>query len=1231
MNSFLISVGVVIVLALSAALIGPAFVDWNGYRATIQDAGTRLTGRQVVISGALDVKILPAPVLRAKNVILFSPKDGRQDPLATAREVVLKLDLGALLLGRAEITDLEINDARLKVKVRQDGTVNWVRAAATGAANTGNTDDTTLRRVVLRGASLEFTDEAAETQRWLEGIDAEITAATLSGPFRLGGSFGKTADRRKFVFNTGALRPGGPLRVSGRVDAPFGAQVSFDGALTGWDAPPRFAGRLKLVKSLGPVAKAAKAASGEPGRVVVEAQIDAGLRDVEMTDLSLVVTASGQTLNLAGSGRLGWHGDPDFNIELKALRLDADAILAGIDPAQSMAQSLGAFAGLIDGWLEQTGASGQVALKASSVLLAGELVQDLNLAVDVTAGKMGIKTLKARFPGQADMSISGAMLRGDAVPGFSGKMFINALDIGHFVKWAVPQRYGQFIAVLPKSRGKLSLRAGLEVQDGRFTLSSIDALLDGQAVSGKVLVVREGLGELRADLSFDTLDLDRVFGTEKSRRPSAAAPAISEPGRASPVFNLTLAAKRALWRGREARTVKLKATLSQERWDVSAFAVENFAGAQMSGRGSFGVDLLRPEAKIGTKAQGAVSLKTADLPALIKALPRAAPVLDWLGADRTRELRDAQIDLEFKTTKTAKGWQFDGSAAGMVGGTTIVLKGTGEEGGEAFSLGKATLTLANPQAGKLLSQLGFPAGAKPDGAGATATVSVEPGTGGGIEISASGEALQTQITIVAALEPAPLAYRGKLKIRALTSAGLAQFFTLSALASALPVALDADFAGDGSGLSLSDISGKAGGVRLVAGGEILFDPRPRVALSVALDQVSLPWLAGSVFLAPVASPKSNTQGATWSTDLINTEILDIADIDIKAAIGRLGLGGGFALYDVGTALKFAAGDLSVSGLKGRLGPHETAGRVSADFAVGVRDFTLGLDGEIALANADLGRLLFDVNRRALLNGRVNAKAKFTAQGRSLLSLVSSLAGAGKVSVAKVAVPRLDWAELRQTSAQVANASGPNDAGLVTSLLAKAMRGQTRITLEPGTIEATNGRIKFGPLVAVAGASRGEMTSFVDLPARRFDQELVLSAPASPRLAVIHAGQLSQIAREIVVTNLADSAIRMIEPPAATPLKNPFAKGVLPARPGLVKIRTKSTPPPKASPPAITASPALPGRAGTEVKKDPAPVEKRQQLPTGLIEQRLIDLPLPEISGAAPTAPPMPAIPVVPPA
>ena len=58
---WLVSLGVILVLLLGAAVVAPNFIDWNQYKSTAEKQATELTGLELKVGGDVSLALLPSP------------------------------------------------------------------------------------------------------------------------------------------------------------------------------------------------------------------------------------------------------------------------------------------------------------------------------------------------------------------------------------------------------------------------------------------------------------------------------------------------------------------------------------------------------------------------------------------------------------------------------------------------------------------------------------------------------------------------------------------------------------------------------------------------------------------------------------------------------------------------------------------------------------------------------------------------------------------------------------------------------------------------------------------------------------------------------------------------------------------------------------------------------------------------------------------------------------------
>src|SRR5438128_12111978 len=71
----LLGLAIAIILALTAALVGPHFVDWNRYRAEFEANASALIGLEVRAKGAIELRLLPTPALMLGQFEVSRPGD----------------------------------------------------------------------------------------------------------------------------------------------------------------------------------------------------------------------------------------------------------------------------------------------------------------------------------------------------------------------------------------------------------------------------------------------------------------------------------------------------------------------------------------------------------------------------------------------------------------------------------------------------------------------------------------------------------------------------------------------------------------------------------------------------------------------------------------------------------------------------------------------------------------------------------------------------------------------------------------------------------------------------------------------------------------------------------------------------------------------------------------------------------------------------------------------------
>jgi hypothetical protein len=996
--------------------------------------------------------------------------------------------------------------------VDRNGTFNWGPAAAGGG-------DAELSRVTFRHASMtngivSLVDGVSDASLVLDHVDLTVTAGGLAGPYRITGSHGAERARLPFTISSGRVDTGAPTRVSGRLGLDPATEASFDGTLRGWNGTPHFSGSTRVTRTL-------SKPGAEPAELRAEAHAEIGPGGSDFTELTVVATDGDETSTATGDARIiNDNGAPRVSLDLKARRLDFGALAADGNLA---GQGIAAVLAEANGWLGESTLTGRLSLGVDGAVYGGELVRDVQAVFNIGAESLGIETFGATLPGQSEFGFSGGLVRGDAAGKLVGRLVLNTRDLRRLLEWSLPPARASIAALIPANHGRLSITGGFAAEPGSVEMTGVEGLLEGDSFSGDISFDVGEPGEAHADLAFDRLDLDRLIATTfdpldlVTGAPPAAA---DEP--ALPALGLEIDARRVRWRGREARGASFVARLADRGLILERLALDDFAGAAVTADGE------------GRLAEGGLvgginlGVRTANLPAAIDAFGLDIARSLGQGPSWASLVGEADLTGRLESLRRDGEWRVRGAVSGRIGGTDIDAELTGTAPPADVAAGRIAghAVLASEDAGRLLAQLGV-GGLPVSTPGEVGTLDVElAGTvEEGLAYTARASGLTAEASLAGRLRAAPLHLAGDLVARVgdirHAAAGLGlRAGAGAAAATDLSAAIEVT---DEGLVDVRDLAGSVAGSAVEGGVRIRLAGTPGAQLALKLDTLSLPWALAALFAGgdgEVSAASPPLPGALWSTGLIDTVALGGFPVAARAEIRRLELGRGLALDGARFEGGVGDGKLEIRELTGTL---DGGGAVSASGRFRQTELSLELDGKVAAAGLPVADLLADGEGRPLLTGHGDIEAEVSASGRSLLSLVSSLAGEGRVTGASLDLPRLGTDRLMRRIA------GAVDAAAARALIGQARGGATTLEIGPGALRAANGRITLGPLPVTAGALTGKLTGFVNLADGRIDQEIALTDPGGTHLDVIHAGEFGDLTREIELTGTAAGLVRWTEP------------------------------------------------------------------------------------------------------
>ncbi len=398
------------VVAIAYILIG---TNPNDYKSEIVDQVKTNTGRELVIDGDIDWRLLPSIGLTLGKIRIKNPEGFPEQPLLRLESAKVDLAFWPLLSKKIEIGLISIEGLSLFIHTRKDGVSNLEQPedfkkeledakekSAESQSEPSGIKSLTIKGIQVLDANVLIEDLAAQTKQTV-------------GPLN---------------FTLGKLEPGKAVPISLSIMADTGdIKVSINSK-----------GQIRIGKELQQFEmidlNTEITASGES---LPDKQLDIQHRMSGNYNLTQqIASLDSMTLSLLGMELKGkveaqLAGKPDINYELTAGAIDLDAIMAKL-PQQSEQKGDATPVQPIDlSWMNDFNVKGLVA--AESIKVSNMTVSDIKLPMNLKDGKLNLSNIKANlYEGNmiADASLDGR----SKIPKYSFKSSLNNVQALPLVK-----------------------------------------------------------------------------------------------------------------------------------------------------------------------------------------------------------------------------------------------------------------------------------------------------------------------------------------------------------------------------------------------------------------------------------------------------------------------------------------------------------------------------------------------------------------------------------------------------------------------------------------------------------------------------------------------------------------------------------------------------------------------------------------------------------------------------
>ena len=189
MQTTLLGIGIAIILALIAALVGPHVVDWRCIARCSSAKASCLVGAPTRIDGAIEVRLLPVPGVTFRDVrVAGSAPDAR----LSAREVGVEFALGPLVRGEWRVTDMRIVAPEIQAGVDSKGQFAWAGNVPSSQSDAlsidqlsiqdGRSSSPTRRARPARASNISRSAETCDRWRARLAARADLSSADSATP-----------------------------------------------------------------------------------------------------------------------------------------------------------------------------------------------------------------------------------------------------------------------------------------------------------------------------------------------------------------------------------------------------------------------------------------------------------------------------------------------------------------------------------------------------------------------------------------------------------------------------------------------------------------------------------------------------------------------------------------------------------------------------------------------------------------------------------------------------------------------------------------------------------------------------------------------------------------------------------------------------------------------------------------------------------------------------------------
>jgi len=1113
LGRILVFLGGLLALVLFSALLIPYFVDWTDFRRDFEDQASRILGKKVVVHGRVEARILPFPSVTLHDVRAGTDADG--SPLIQVARFSMDAELAPFLSGEARIFDMRIEEPKAKIRLLKDGTLDWMRGSrAEIPART-----VVLESVHIEGGQIEFIDEQSGRNRVVTGLNADMSANSLAGPWKAEGRAAVDGHPGSFSLSSSepdyaAGRMGLRVRV---VPDEHPVEVDLDGAIAATAGKPAYSGSFAF--SFREDEKQKQAGQSLFSSPRTRGSFELTNESVRISSYRMELGGSENPYVVTGEATLDTGAKPEFLLTADGQQIDVARFAPPVvqtgktsrQPSVSVRQRIEAFAAMV-ARIPVPQVPGKASISLPALVSDDTTIRDIRLDVRPDGSGWQVVNAVATLPGRTQLEAKGSLtLLGG--PAFNGNLLLASNQPSGLANWLSGSVDP---AIRQLNAAGFSADVSLTTLNQRF--NNLELAIGDASLKGELERRSDGkTSNLSIDLAGNEIDLDALKALGSLALGDQVGSSVLDHR-----IDAKFKADRFNMAGVTANHVETAFTMAGGVLTLENMTAGDIAGAEVKARGQLQGSLLKYAGK------GTVNLHAPDMQPFFTMLQQKLPNHPFLSRLAASAPWYANSDLAVDVSVNSENGGANVAVSGTVNGSRLsavakmpdFLSITDDT---AMSL---EAVLKNQSTAILFGQAGLdPLPFDADGEGLL-SVKLNGTLGSPAQTDIRFSTERTHFSMSGSFAVAAANFGEGSADVALESADIEPYLIMNAvglpqLGGGMAVKANAKVAVDAQKIAFSSVGGQVGGNPFSGNLAVQRAAPYPVSGDLSVRTADLAWLGDAIY-GPVIDPEN---GALNAKPLAMAAFPQLkASLSLKAENFEAGPFG--TITGLAAKVTHDSGSLSLDDVTGGFMGGKLTGRLAMSTGEGAGIFRT----KIAVADANPEPILWANANGPVATGRIAIDLTAESTGKSVGEILKSAGGSGEIRAGALVLKGLNPAALPPILQAADGLQQPIDAPKVRPLVDQNLwQGEIGLgdvalpfSLNGGALHFQNLRAGIDPVTLAGDAA-------VDIAASTLNGDLDLLfnpgteavAGAEPSLRLNYNGPLAAPALTIDVSTLSN--------------------------------------------------------------------------------------------------------------